>query len=251
MLIPVLMYHKVIEGNIVSNKYEITKNRFILQMQYLKDRGYHPIIVEELKSNLNAYEKPVIITFDDGSLTDFTVALPVLQQYGLKSIHFIPTDHIGTERFMSWDKVRKLKDAGVSIQSHTVTHRQLDKLPDEEIKQELLISKYKIEKEMGHVPIALALPMGNRPQLIKELLEECGYHFLFTSRPCINNFTGNEAVSEFGRLRITENMDLKHFEEILTPGSLFYRKEQLIFMIKKPLKKIFRKKRDCKFRYEK
>lgn len=240
MQIPVLMYHKVIKGRQIGNKYEITRDKFKEQMQYLKENGYNAISIEDLKNDLSGYKKPIMITFDDGSETDFTVVFPVIQEYGLKSIHFIPTDYIGRERSMNWDQVRQLENEGASIQSHTITHRQLDRLPEEEIKKELILSKDKIEKEMGRIPIALALPMGSRPQRIRQLLEECEYRYLFTSRPCINNFTGNEAVSEFGRIRITDSIDLKHFEEVLTLGSFFYRKEQLIFMIKKPLKKIFK-----------
>lgn len=241
MLIPVLMYHKIVNSNKVKNKYEVTRGRFSMQMKFLKDKGYQSMSIKDLEIGLSENIKPVMITFDDGLETDFTVALPILRMLGLKSIHFIPTDYIGGERYMNWKQIGILIRSGAAIHSHAKTHRKLKELSDNEITQEILISKDRIKEETGVTPNALALPLGSRPNKIKSLLEECGYRYLFNSRPLVSNFLGTERISEFGRARITEHFDLKSFQSALNPGSLFYHRQKIIYMLKIPLKKMLKK----------
>ena len=239
MIIPVLMYHQMIGNHKSPNRYMITIQEFERQMKYIKNNGYQPIGIEDFEMRLNRFVNPVMITFDDGFETDLTIALPIMQKYGFKSTHFIVTDYIGTKGYMNWEQVQVLKERGMSIHSHTKSHRLLDWLDEAEAKEELSLSKSIIEKKMGNQVIALSLPRGCGSSKMKGLLKECRYRYLFTSWPDINNFSEKNAeIFEVGRVFISGNMNLENFKKALRGDKTFYRKNQVYFLVKKLLKKI-------------
>ena len=80
MKLSVLMYHKISPVKDDQNKYVISKNEFERQMAYLKQKNYEIMIPEELGNGTLVGSRKVMITFDDGHETDFTVALPILQK---------------------------------------------------------------------------------------------------------------------------------------------------------------------------
>lgn len=51
---------------------------------------------------------PLLITFDDGYLTCYTTALPLLRRFGLKATFFIATDYVQNRRLYWWDRINYL-----------------------------------------------------------------------------------------------------------------------------------------------
>ena len=81
--VPVLMYHAVGddcwgEEHLFDRPAELEQ-----QLQYLSENGYETIFFEDL-AHLERYEKPVILTFDDGYDDNYTLLLPLLQKYHMK-----------------------------------------------------------------------------------------------------------------------------------------------------------------------
>lgn len=60
------------------------------QLQYLWDNGYEPIFFSDL-THLEDYDKPVLLTFDDGYIGNYTELYPLLQEYNMKATIFIST----------------------------------------------------------------------------------------------------------------------------------------------------------------
>ena len=94
-------------------------------------------------------DKLVVLTFDDGSISQLRVAGPLLKELGFGATFFIteglkiPEDNMlpAEERtFMTWEEVRELHDMGegqFEVANHTKTHRGVAKLSHEELTQEL------------------------------------------------------------------------------------------------------------------
>ena len=86
---PILLYHMVNDG---KSSYAITPTEFEEQMKYLKEEGYTTIslleYVKARKGKLNLPEKPLVISFDDGYLDNYTVALPIMKKYDFKGTVF-------------------------------------------------------------------------------------------------------------------------------------------------------------------
>jgi Polysaccharide deacetylase len=90
---------------------------------------------------------------------------------------------LGRDLFMSWDHIRRLCDEGMSIGSHTHSHRILSALDESGQRHELSWSKQILEAEIGRPIDAVAYPVG-KPfafnALTKRLAHEIGYRIGFS-----------------------------------------------------------------------
>lgn len=133
--IPVLCYHQVRDWKSTDSKsarpYIIPVATFRQHMKALHDSGYQVILPDELVACLTGKRrlpaKPVVLTFDDGSLSEYTNALPVLNEYGYKAVFFIMTVSINRPNFMSREQIRALANAGHIIGCHTWDHHMVTK----------------------------------------------------------------------------------------------------------------------------
>ena len=75
-------------------------------------------------------EKVVVLMFDDGWISQYTNALPILESYGFKASFAIYPKAIDGKYpdYMSWAQIETLSKNGYDIESHTYSHLDLDKL---------------------------------------------------------------------------------------------------------------------------
>ncbi|MBS1814202.1 MAG: polysaccharide deacetylase family protein [Acidobacteria bacterium] len=95
--------------------------------------------------------------------------------------------HVGVpevqQRFLSWEQAREMAAAGMVIGSHTVSHMVLSQLSAERQREELVVSKRRIEAEIGRAVTQLAYPVGTRLAFRKqteEIAYEAGYKLCFS-----------------------------------------------------------------------
>ena len=84
--------------------------------------------------------------------------------------------------FLDWEEVRRLRDQGVAIGSHTLGHRRLGELSDEEQAIELGGSRRELTARLGEPPLAIAYPFGGRNAVndrTAALVEAAGYRLGF------------------------------------------------------------------------
>ena len=120
----VLNYHMV---NSMFISLAIEPEDFDWQMKYLVDHGYHTITPDELYNYLEGTgtlpDRPVLITFDDGYVDNYTHAYPILKKYNLKATIFVVTGFLSKRKgYLTWDQLREMEKNGITIESHTVTH---------------------------------------------------------------------------------------------------------------------------------
>ena len=189
------------------------------QMAYLKDNGYITITPEELyegiAGNLVLPERPLLITFDDGYIDNYTNALPVLKKYGMRATIFIVPGFTGNNaNYLNWEQLKEMEKNGITIQSHTLNHRALEELPDDEIRAELLNSKLLLEKNLGHSVDFLAYPTGTYNLHIAGIAKDVGYKASFTIK--YGNVDRGSNIYALERVPIfqTENTMKNFFERI-------------------------------------
>lgn len=88
-----------------------------------------------------------------------------------------------TRRFLDWDEAREMRDAGMTIGSHTQSHRILSSLSEETQRCELEVSKRAIEKRLGSAVAAIAYPVGTENTfdgITERLAEAAGYSMAFS-----------------------------------------------------------------------
>ncbi len=133
--VPILCYHQIRDWKLTDSKisrdYIVPPAAFAAQMRMLADSGYHTISPDQLYSYLITGTplpaKPIILSFDDTDLDQFTVAYPEMKKYGFKGLFFIMTVSLGKPHYMSRDQVRALSDDGNTIGSHTWDHHNVKK----------------------------------------------------------------------------------------------------------------------------
>jgi len=158
--IPTLMYHAVSDHCWGIQSLFVSPKRMEEQLQYLTENGYTPIFFEDL-GHADQFEKPILLTFDDGYDDNYTELFPLLKKYNVKATVFVITDLLGTEHYMTREQVKELSESGlVSIQSHTVTHPNLNDCSEKQLETELYQSKLEIARMTGKVPFVLCYPSG-------------------------------------------------------------------------------------------
>jgi hypothetical protein len=86
--------------------------------------------------------KAVIINFDDGYKSHFLYAKPILDKYGFKATFFIVCGKMETNpKWMTWQDIAALKDDGMDIQSHTMTHAHLNAVSAQQLDYEIGYAK--------------------------------------------------------------------------------------------------------------
>jgi peptidoglycan/xylan/chitin deacetylase (PgdA/CDA1 family) len=138
--LPILCYHQI--RNWISTDGKMGKDyivpiaEFKSQMQMLADSGYQTILPDQLYDYLlygaKLPKKPIMLTFDDTKLDQYTNALPELKKYGFKGVFFIMTVSLGKPNYMSKAQVKELSDAGHVIGSHTYDHQNVKKYQGED-----------------------------------------------------------------------------------------------------------------------
>lgn len=182
----IVLYHHISESTPPSTS--VPPQRFREHMDHLRDNGFHvmglPELLDALRNRQQVPDKTVAITFDDGYISIYDTAFPMLQEYGYPFTVFINTQphNDGLAGYMSWDQIRAMSDAGVTIANHMENHpHMVDPLPGEDeaartarLREEYLRAQAKIKQETGQDHAFMAYPYGEYDLANKAMLAELG-----------------------------------------------------------------------------
>ena len=158
----VLEYHMVNDQE--DDVCAVTTADFKQQLDYLAEQGYQPIslldFMKAKKGKFTLPEKPVVLTFDDGYIDNYTVLLPILEERQLKGTVFMVTNAIGQDGYLSWGQLREMQARGMEIGSHTANHLPLDTMSQAQIEDEIKLSKLILEWNGIHTVYFLSYPNG-------------------------------------------------------------------------------------------
>ena len=161
-------------------------------------------------------ERGIIVTFDDGHVTNYLHAFPALKSLGGRADFFVNPAQVATEGFATWSELREMADAGMSIQSHGLDHRHyLTELSTAYLREELLRARLEIEEHVGKPVTLLAPPGGRMPPRLEEVALEVGYTHVLTSKPGIVR----RGTRMLCRLAVTRTLADKTLESWLRGGS--------------------------------
>lgn len=187
----VLMYHKV--SNLPLEEKvpycNVTVDAFEAQMKYLFENKVEVLTLKGLghwlrRERLPGSRKKVVITFDDGFQDNYLYAYPILKKYRLEATFFVIVGYIGRHAFfehlqwdapaladreqhpnhwlpMTWEMLNEMKENGMSIGSHTCSHRSLAKLSRTEIEAEVGHSKKTLEEKLQTEVSSFSYPFGS------------------------------------------------------------------------------------------
>ena len=224
--IPVLMYHYV-NGRPPPDELDwnltVTEADFARQVSYLRCAGYYSITLSQLYDAMQGGsplpEKPVILTFDDGYKDAYSNAFPLLRSAGLGGTFGIVTDWVGQPDYVNWDQLREMTAAGMEVASHSVSHPDLGRQPDNVVRDQLSRSKQVLEQQLG-LPVPFFIyPAGEpfrfgtaaRQAQVVTMVQEAGYRGAVTARP--NMWQDPSAPFALNRVRVSGGTDIYKFAE--------------------------------------
>lgn len=181
--VSILCYHTVSRDRTMV---DVEPEAFARQVAFLREHFAFGTLddVAEYIAGKKRFSRPtVVLTFDDGYLDMSDCLVPLLQQEGIPAAVYVlgrPSDANRKEihnmkPFMAWDGVRRLRDLGWTIGSHTQTHADLRTLHGDALQEEIKGSKEVIEKELGQPVRHFAYPKGLYTDEAVEACREAGY----------------------------------------------------------------------------
>ena len=165
------MYHRFEE-----NKYPSTNIRvkdFVKQIEMIKNENIYFINPKNFLSDLKEKKKirKLLITIDDGFLSFYNNAWPILKKNKIPFILFVSTREVGNYGYMNWEQIQEISNYPfVEIGNHSHSHEYL---VDEElavIKKDLLTSKELFKKKLKKNSIFFSYPFGEYSLAFKNIL---------------------------------------------------------------------------------
>ncbi len=235
----ILSYHNIAEQ---KGFYTIPFGVFQEQVNYIK-KHYQVVSLDEYVVHLEKTRSSgnlAAITFDDAYTSYADLVVPFLKRLNIPSAVFVCTNYLGKSN--EWDEPvnrfpimgeQTLKNISannlVTIGAHTVSHRSLASLPEDELNTELTQSKKIIESIIGKEVDYVAYPYGqlflNVNSKVFTASQKAGYRAGVTT----NFNTRNSAINLFAlnRLDITPDDDLEKFKAKLQPKNYYYFKQKI------------------------
>jgi peptidoglycan/xylan/chitin deacetylase (PgdA/CDA1 family) len=184
----VLCYHRFEDNK--RDQLAINPTEFRSQMKQLKDDGIAVISMKDFlawrRGEKSIPSKSCIITIDDGYISGYNVAWPILKEFGYPFTMFIYTNYVNVGgKSLTWTQLEQMRDAGVDIECHTVSHHDLRHAPKGQdymtwLHNEIYTSKDILEQKLGISIVAFAFPYGTYNEVVRKMATEAGYQALFT-----------------------------------------------------------------------
>lgn len=238
--VPALLYHHFApQGNLAAREhgnydpvYFCYDTAFEAQVQYLHQQGYTTISLDDYVAFQQGKKplppKPIILTFDDGFMSNYLYAFPTLMKYGMTATIFVTVDpeaanykkYAPVDLPLTHQQIKEMSDAGISIESHSMTHPYLSEMQPDKIRWELAESKKALEELLQKPVSFIAIPTGAYNRTVKRLVQETGYQAAF----CMLKGTNNKHSDLYAlrRLVVGRDFGLEDFHRMLQPHAACY-----------------------------
>ncbi|MEJ3651409.1 polysaccharide deacetylase family protein [Actinomycetes bacterium KLBMP 9759] len=216
---PVLLYHGVHDdptGRTAHGHFHpvssVRRDDFARQLDTICEAGYRTQRLDEVAGPVSG--KRIVLTFDDGDVSNVEVALPMLVERGMVAEFFVVSDHIGAPGRVGPGDGEVLSSAGMGVQSHTRSHRLLDDLSPVELLDELVTSRQVLQQWAGSRVTAISFPEGRGREREHLAALRTGYTHVLGSLPGPNRHWEEGSCLE--RIAITREMSPDRFRALVT-----------------------------------
>jgi peptidoglycan/xylan/chitin deacetylase (PgdA/CDA1 family) len=181
--VPILMYHVIApppSGAPFPGLY-VLPSEFAAQMQALKDNGWHPVTMDQLRANWTTGAKlpagkPIVLTFDNGYHSQYAAALPVLRRLGWVADENIQLTGLPPSQGGLTDaEVKGLVSAGWELDTQGISHADLIALDSTQLHEQVVSARQTIRRRF-HVPVNwFCYPSGHYNATVIATVKAAGY----------------------------------------------------------------------------
>ena len=174
------MYHRFDESKYPSTNIQL--DVFKEQLNIIDKEGIEFIHPQDFKKSL--YEKKknrkILLTIDDGLLSFYENAWPILKEKEIPFILFVNTREVGSFNYMNWNQIIELHKSGnVEIGNHSHSHEYLVDESSDFIKRDILLSREIFKKKLGNNSDFFSYPFGEYSLEFKKIIKDLGFSFAF------------------------------------------------------------------------
>jgi peptidoglycan/xylan/chitin deacetylase (PgdA/CDA1 family) len=181
----IFAYHNFVERPDMpapaAQAYVLSQAQFDAHLAALAEPGLRPSRLADVLATPSPGQ--FVLSFDDGYMTDYTVAFARLAERGWPGCFFIVASQVGASRALGWRELREMAAAGMEIGSHSLTHPFLHHADPDVIRREFGESKRILEDGLGQAVHFASLPRGSAAPGMGPLIKELGYRAFCTSEP--------------------------------------------------------------------
>ena len=162
----------------------------------------------------NKKQRKILLTIDDGFLSFYENAWPILKKKEIPFILFVSTREVGSYNYMSWSQIKEIsKENFVEIGNHSHTHEYLIDESNEIIKSDIQNSINIFEEKLGKNSNFFSYPFGEYSINFKNIIKSLGFKYAFGQHSGVIDETKD--LLELPRFPINEKYgELKRFTSL-------------------------------------
>lgn len=220
---PILMYHYISTAPSAQDRIRyglsVPPEMFEAQLKLLHDNGFTTITLRDLYEYLAVGtplpEKPIILTFDDGYVDNYTNAFRILQKYGMSGTFFVLTGKAdaGDPAYLSWDMIQEMSKAGMDIQLHSRDHLDMRNRSYDWLVFQIIGGRQSIEGHTGKPVIFIAYPSGKYDANVQRFLANTSFWAAVTTAFGTSHVLKDALL--WDRVRIAGQLRLQDFARLL------------------------------------
>ena len=175
-----LMYHRFEENKYPSTN--IRLNDFLKHLEIIENSNIQFVNPKNFKNELtsNKKQRKILLTIDDGFLSFYENAWPILKKRKIPFILFVSTREVGSSNYMSWSQIKEIsKENFVEIGNHSHSHEYLIDESNEIIKSDIQNSINIFEEKLGKNSNFFSYPFGEYSINFKNIIKSLGFKYAF------------------------------------------------------------------------
>lgn len=217
------MYHRFdekkypstnIEMDVFKEQLEIIENENI---KFIHPKNFEKSLTQDKNS------RKILLTIDDGLLSFYNNAWPILKEKNIPFILFVSTREVGAFNYMNWDQIIELHNSdNVEIGNHSHSHEYLVEESADFIKDDILKSIKIFEEKLGKNSIFFSYPFGEYSKDFKKIIKNLGFQYAFGQHSGVIDETKD--FWELPRFPINEKYgEIKRFNTLMKTLPLKYK----------------------------
>ncbi len=218
------MYHRFGESKYPSTNIQL--DVFKKQLEIIEKAGIKFIHPRDFENSLSQQKKnrKILFTVDDGLLSFYKNAWPILKDKKIPFILFINTREVGAFNYMNWDQIIEIYNSdNVEIGNHSHSHEYLVEETPEIIKKDILKSIEIFENKLGKNSKFFSYPFGEYSDEFKQIIKDLGFKYAFGQHSGVIDETKD--LWELPRFPINEKYgELNRFKTLMKTLPLKYKK---------------------------